>query len=133
MSLRVVDTDVVSYLFRGREAAARYRPHVAGHTLLISFMTVAELYELTARRSWSGARLARLEANLRSYVVVPSSNDLAKTWGRVRAERRHQPISVADGWIAATALARGCPLVTNNAADFQGIAGLTVISAPPGA
>jgi predicted nucleic acid-binding protein len=46
----------------------------------------------------------------------------------VRCERRQQPISGEDAWIAATALTHGCPLVTHNAADFQGIAGLIVIS-----
>jgi hypothetical protein len=39
----VVDTDVVSYLFKGDSRAPRYRPHLVGHTPVLSFMTVAEL------------------------------------------------------------------------------------------
>lgn len=37
----------------------------------------------------------------------------------------------ADSWIAATALSLGLPLVTHNRADFEGIAGLTVVSEAP--
>ena len=39
----VVDTDVVSFFFKGDTRAALYRPHLVGQFLLISFMTVAEL------------------------------------------------------------------------------------------
>jgi tRNA(fMet)-specific endonuclease VapC len=40
----IVDTDVVSYLFKGDTRAEAYRQHLRGKTLAISFMTVAELY-----------------------------------------------------------------------------------------
>lgn len=39
-----------------------------------------------------------------------------------------RPIGAADALIAATALALGIPLLTNNKRDFEGIEGLTVIS-----
>jgi len=55
----------------------------------------------------------------------------AKKWADVRAGRRARLVGVADAWIAATALAHGLELVTHDAADFKGIAGLTVISAGP--
>jgi predicted nucleic acid-binding protein len=41
------------------------------------------------------------------------------------------PFGVADAWIAATALEYGLELVTHNAADFQAIAGLRVITEAP--
>jgi predicted nucleic acid-binding protein len=37
-------------------------------------------------------------------------------------------IDTADAWIAATALALNCPLVTHDAADFAGVPGLKIIS-----
>ena len=39
----VVDTDVVSYLFRGSPVAQLYRKHLTGKLLVISFMTLAEI------------------------------------------------------------------------------------------
>jgi predicted nucleic acid-binding protein len=59
--------------------------------------------------------------------IIPSSRD---RWGAVRFERRKQPISVADAWVAASALVHGYDLVTHNAPDVQGIRGLTIVSEP---
>jgi predicted nucleic acid-binding protein len=39
----VVDTDVVSYVFRGDSRSAGFAPILNNRTLVISFMTVAEL------------------------------------------------------------------------------------------
>ena len=39
----VVDTDVASFIFKNHPIGALYEPDLAGCTLLISFMTVAEL------------------------------------------------------------------------------------------
>jgi predicted nucleic acid-binding protein len=63
-------------------------------------------------------------------VIVPSSLDLCRTWAAVRYERRARPIDGADAWMAATALTLGCPLVTHNATDYQGIRGLVIITEP---
>lgn len=40
---KLVDTDVVSYLFRRDSRAEAYRKHLNGELFVISFMTVAEL------------------------------------------------------------------------------------------
>ena len=39
----VVDTDVISFLFKQDTRADLYKPHLQGHLLLISPMTRAEL------------------------------------------------------------------------------------------
>ena len=72
--------------------------------------------------------MARLEGLLGTFLYIPSSQELSRRWGQVRTERQAQPIGAADAWIAAAALVHGCELVTHNSSDFQGIAGLTVIS-----
>jgi tRNA(fMet)-specific endonuclease VapC len=128
---RLLDTNIVSYFFKGHSLAAAYRPLRAGHTLAICFMTEAEMFEGAYRARWGARRLARLEALLATFLYIPSSPDLSRRWGQVRTERRAQPIGTADAWIAAAALVHGCDLVTHNTADFQGITGLSIITASP--
>lgn len=132
MTALVLDTNIVSYLLRGDTRADPYRKHLAGKTLAISFMTIGEMYEGAYRAAWGPPKLRALSAALSKYLVVPSSNSVCDHWARIRAERRQQPISVDDAWIAATARAFGCPLVTHNAQDFAGITGLQVITEPSG-
>ncbi len=43
MSSVVVDTDVISFLFKDHPIASRYDVDLASRTLVISFMTLAEL------------------------------------------------------------------------------------------
>jgi tRNA(fMet)-specific endonuclease VapC len=43
MNAAVVDTDVVSMLFKGDTRAFAFLPHITGRLLGISFMTLAEL------------------------------------------------------------------------------------------
>ncbi len=43
MALRVIDTDVWSYLYKGSNQTRLYEPHLFGNLLVISFQTQAEL------------------------------------------------------------------------------------------
>ncbi len=128
MNTLILDTNIVSYHMKGHRIFRRYQPRLEGHTLAISFMTVAELYEGAFRDNWSERKLLKLREALRNYVVLPSSAEVCIRWGKIRSDRRRQPISVDDAWIAATAAAHGCPLVTHNPRDFRGIDGLEVLS-----
>ena len=126
----VVDTDVVSFLLKDDTRAQGYRLHLQDKTLVLSFMTVAELYQWAYQRNWGEKRLAWLEDRLHAFVIAPYDNDLCRQWAAICIERQHlgKPISAQDAWIAATAVQHGIPLVTHNQADFAGITGLTVIS-----
>ena len=131
MALRLLDTNIVSFLMNNHTLAAAYLPHLAGYDWAISFQTLGELLEGAAMANWGPVRWARLETMLARLTVFHSSEDVAERWAEVRAVRRAQPMPVADCWIAATALAFGLELVTHNPADFQGIPGLTVITEAP--
>ena len=128
----IVDTDVVSFLFKGDTRAQAYRQHLQGKTLAVSFMTVAELYQWAYVRNWGESRLSRLEERLRAYVILPYDAELCKQWARVRVEcqRQGRPISTQDAWIAATALRHRCPLATHNRDDYAAVAGLDIIRTP---
>ena len=43
MTTVLLDTNIVSYLFKGDSRAALYAPHLLGRELAIAMMTVAEL------------------------------------------------------------------------------------------
>jgi len=131
VSTLVLDTNIVSYLMKGHSLAALYRPHLTGKLLAISFVTVAEMFEGAYLAGWNATRVEQLETVLLGYVTIPSSPEICRRWARVRTDRRSQPISSNDGWIAATALAHNCPLVTHNPDDFRDIPGLTVITELP--
>lgn len=130
MATVVIDTDVVSYLFKKDTRARLYQRHLASHHWLISFMTVAELDLWALRHHWGTARKLRMENHLRHFAMYPFDRALCLRWAEVTdsARRNGQPIQPADAWIAATALQAGVPLVTNNPTDYAGVSGLTVLS-----
>ena len=126
----VVDTDVVSYLFKSDTRAALYRLHLDGQLPIISFQTLAELERWTLASGWGARRRQELLTYLRRYKIEHSSPGLCRRWAEVTnsARRAGRPVLAGDAWVAATALAYGLPLVTNNPSDYTGVAGLTVIS-----
>ncbi|MFZ0960304.1 MAG: type II toxin-antitoxin system VapC family toxin [Terriglobia bacterium] len=128
MNNLLLDTNIVSYLMRNDALARLYRPHLANHSLAISFMTLAELYEGAFRGNWGAEKRRYLDEIQNLFVVIPSDRKLCSRWGEVRSMRSRQPISAEDAWIAATAIEYNCPLVTHNSRDFRGIPGLTIIT-----
>lgn len=126
----VIDTDVLSYLFKEDTRGDLYRPHLHGKLGVLSFMTVAELDLWAASRSWGARRRAELSAFLRPYVVIDSDRQLCRRWAEIRSEamRSGHHIDTADCWIAATAALYGIPLVTHNRDHFVHVKALTTIS-----
>jgi hypothetical protein len=68
MNAAIVDTDVVSTLFKGDTRARAYRPHVTGRLLGISFMTLAELERWSLERDWALRRKLELGPRPRDSV-----------------------------------------------------------------
>jgi tRNA(fMet)-specific endonuclease VapC len=126
----VVDTDVVSYAFRGDTRADAFLPILSNQRLVVSFMTVAELDRWALARDWGPSRIAALNHFLGRFVLVPFDRTLCRRWAEVidGARRQGRPIQTADAWIAATALYLGVPLATHNPTDYDGVLGLTVLS-----
>ena len=62
--------------------------------------------------------------------MIPYDHEIARCYGRLVAERKHngKPIAPNDAWIAACAVRHAVPLVTHNAKDFMGITALDVIT-----
>lgn len=126
----VVDTDVVSFIFKSDTRATLYRPHLNNQIAVISFMTFAELEQWAFVAVWGANRQRQLKAHLRRYVVQHSSNDICRLWAETmsNARRKGSPMGVADAWIAATALYLQSPLITHNRNHFDDVDGLNIIS-----
>jgi predicted nucleic acid-binding protein len=126
----IVDTDVVSILFKGDSRAENYRRHISGRLLGISFMTLAELERWQLERNWGSLRRSELTQYLTRFVVLPASRDICTKWAEVSydARRKGRPIQTADAWIAASALHYAVPLITNNPGDYAIVASLQVLT-----
>jgi len=126
----IVDTDVLSYLFKGDTRAELYRPHLHGKLGVLSFMTIAELDFWASARNWGATRRAELSAFLEPYTVVHSDLRLCQMWAEIRNQvmRNGHHIDTADCWIAATAQLYDIPLLTHNASHFVHVSGLKAVS-----
>lgn len=132
MTTVLLDTNIVSYLFKRDSRMTRYAPHLEGRELAIAMMTVAELLQWASIHNWEARRLHQLEQAFGRYTVLPIDLDVCRQWADTRAMRSKAglPISPQDAWIAASALRYRLALITHNADDFQHIRGLTVITEP---
>jgi predicted nucleic acid-binding protein len=126
----VVDTNVVSYMFRSDSRAEPYREYLAGKKIGLSFMSLAGLRSWAMLRDWGSNRVARLERLVRSMTIFYVDDALCDAWATiaVSAERAGRPITPADAWIAAPAWLDSIPLVTHNRRHFEAVAGLSLIS-----
>ena len=126
----VVDTNVVSYLFKKDSRGDLYKRHVEGKLAMIAAQTFAELELMPLKNNWGSKRHGALRAYLGKFAFVEANEMVALLWAGIQANARQtgRPMSVGDTWIAATALAYDAALVTHNPADFINVGGLTVIT-----
>jgi tRNA(fMet)-specific endonuclease VapC len=125
----VVDTDVVSYIFKRHPRAESYLPHMQDRPSLISFMTEAELERWALQADWSEARLERLRQFLHRFLIVLSSEQLSRKRAAVMVQARTVGLRIETvaAWVAATARLYQALLVTNNP-TYAGASGLQVTS-----
>ena len=126
----IVDTDVLSFLFKNHPIGQLYDADVAGRAAGLSFVTVAEVERWGLQYRWGSPRVHWLRLYIERFTVVPSSPDLCRKWAEVMvaAQAAGRRIETADAWIAATALLYDAPLVTHNVSDYLGVPGLKLIS-----
>jgi predicted nucleic acid-binding protein len=128
----VLDTDVVSFLFKRDSRAERYVLYLRNRQWLISFMTEAELEQWALLSNWQPKRIEWLRLFLAKFAIVPSSRDLVLKWAEVMvaARRSGRRLETADAWVAATASLYDAPLMTHNASDYSGVPDLKLITEP---
>ncbi len=94
----------------------------------ISSVVKAELVYGARRSGRVAENLTLLGRFFQPFVSLPFDDLCAEHYGVVRTqlEREGRPIGPNDLMIAATALAHGLVLVTNNTGEFSRVAGLAV-------
>lgn len=134
MSVVLLDTTVASLLHPRKKndtLRRKYEPHMKGHTLALSFQSVAELCHWAESREWRESARQGLDAFIRRFLVNPYDYDLAQVWARVMHASRQQGrrLESGDCWIAATAVHRNVPLLVHDK-DFVGLSapGLQIVT-----
>ena len=125
MSGFLLDTNVVSELRRRKrnQSVVEWIEAMDDTLLHLSVITLGEIRRGTRRlHLHDPTQAVHLEAwldGLRTCFatrILPIDEPVALRWGELGI---HQPISVADGLLAATALHHGLTLVTRNVSDFE--------------
>src|ERR1035437_9623200 len=127
----VVDTDVVSFLFKNHSLAPAYHALLAGRPLAVSLITLAEIEYGMEAKNWGATRRDLMRRFLGRFTLVLPDAETARTWARIKSgcEKKGRPITFADAWIAAAALQLNVPLATHNASDYRAVEKLTILTA----
>jgi tRNA(fMet)-specific endonuclease VapC len=123
MSRRLLDTDILSEIIKGKNVAiaAEAATYLTQHgRFTTSAITVAEIV-YGFRRMRRDDRVNQFEASLGATEVPPLDDAAARLAGRINAdlERRGWTIGMPDVMIAAIALRDRLPIVTGNVAHFE--------------
>jgi tRNA(fMet)-specific endonuclease VapC len=123
----MLDTDTVSFSWRGEgEVAAKILAH-APSELCVSAITIAEL-RFGADKRKSSKLHARIDTLIVTMKVVPFDEICARHFGAIVSTlaREGTPIGDRDVMIAATAIAARAILVTRNVQHFKRVRDLRV-------
>jgi tRNA(fMet)-specific endonuclease VapC len=124
-----LDTNACIAHLRGRypQLSSRWGQHRA-EDLAIPLTAYAELLVGAEKSSHPERVLQQIELLLEAHEIVEITEEVAEHYARVRAdlETRGATIGGNDLWIAATALAHGATLVTNNTGEFSRVPGLLI-------
>jgi tRNA(fMet)-specific endonuclease VapC len=131
---RLIDTTVLIEAERRGHSLSVIHGLAEGESVAMSSISAAELLLGVERADSLSRRQQRLEfvdSVLADIPVLPFDLDVARVHARVSAHllATGQPIARHDVMIAATALAHGYAMLTQNLRDFERVPGL-VVQAP---
>ena len=127
MTRWLLDTNaVIALVTRRSEALLRRVESAEPGSLAVSSIVAHELYFGAYRSQKVDFNLETLRLLFTDIKIIDLDREDARAAGEIRADlaRQGKPIGPYDVLIAGQALARGLPLVTNNTAEFERIAGM---------
>lgn len=124
----MLDTNIAIYVIKTRPATARERFLQHQGQLCLSSVSLMELIYGAEKSSQPERNLRDVEGFAQRLEVLPYDNAAAAHTGQIRAElgRAGTPIGPYDQMIAGHARSLGLVVVTNNAREFERVAGLRV-------
>lgn len=126
MSAGIADTSVFIARETGRPLAIELLPERIG----VSVITIGELRAGVLAAATLEARDRRLAtlSEASKLEAIPIDERVAEAWARLRVTLRDAGLrmGVNDSWIAATALAHGVAVITQDQ-DYAAVAGLELI------
>jgi predicted nucleic acid-binding protein len=122
----LLDTDILIYSLKGKEAVVRRLESHQYDPLKISVISLMELYYGAHKSEKVTANLSRVRWIENAFDVLPVDVSIAGTFGMIKSNLEFQgtPLDDFDLIIAATALASNLRLVTNNERHFSRVEGL---------
>ena len=122
----LLDTDTIIYSLKGDINIQQNLQLHVNDILLISIITLMELYYGVYKSRHVDANLAKIKTLEQSLEILPTGQENAEIFGRLKAklESDGNRLDDFDLIIASTALTHNLVLVTNNEKHFQRIEGL---------
>lgn len=125
----IVDTDTISYFFRGNaDVVAKFDEHLKEHGFVC--MSVVTYYEVLNGLYFKDAKnqLAQFEKFVDLNEVLPLTTAIAKRSAEIYSDLRKKGRTVGhnDVLIAATAIISDLTLITNNIRHFSRISRLDI-------
>jgi predicted nucleic acid-binding protein len=80
----VVDTDVVSFLFKAHSLAPAYQAILAGRSLAVSLITLAEIEYGMEAKNWSAGRRDLMRHFLARFTLLLPDTETALNWAKIK-------------------------------------------------
>ena len=125
----LLDTDICIYILNERDEKLRSRflKHVSAQ-IAVSTLTEAELFYGAVHSARPVQNRERVAAFLEPLTRIPFDSEAAVVFAVIKQElvTRGRVVGAIDMLIAASALAKGYTLITNNEKYFQSVRGLAI-------
>ncbi|MDY6905061.1 MAG: type II toxin-antitoxin system VapC family toxin [Thermodesulfobacteriota bacterium] len=124
----LLDTNIIIYSLKGHEPVNEQLRYHLNDPIVISTVTLMELYYGAYKSQKVESNLAKVKAIENAFSVIPVDQDVVEIFGLLKAglEKNGTPLDDFDLILASAALSNNFILVTNNEKHFQRIEGLTL-------